>query len=197
MVSDDFHDFFLAAASAVGALIGLLFVAMSVVPRSVIAKAERRKEGFNAAAALSVFTDALVVSMVALIPGNNLGTGSTIVSIAGIVSTVVLAVARLRTEIPRSAWWEILRSTASLAMLLALYVVQLTSALSINGTEADVSQVRTHAILVIVMFIVGINRAWELVGASRPGVLSMFKHLPPDEPQQPGGGGYGGGYGYG
>ncbi|MFE2496877.1 hypothetical protein [Streptomyces scopuliridis] len=128
-----------------------------------------------------MFTDALVVSMVALIPGNNLGTGSTIVAIAGIVSTVVLAVARLRTEIPRSTWWEILRSVVSLAMLLVLYVVQLASALSINGTETDVSQVRTHSILVIVMFIVGINRAWELVGASRPSLLSMFRHVPGDE----------------
>lgn len=67
MVPEEFHDFFVAAAGVAGALIGLLFVAISVVPGTV-GEAGRAVARLRPAAALSAFLNALVVSLLALVP---------------------------------------------------------------------------------------------------------------------------------
>jgi hypothetical protein len=182
MVDENYHDFFLGSASAVGALIGLLFVAISLTPKAVSGKMEHHKERFKAASAMSAFMDALVVSMVALMPGDNLGTGSSIVAIAGILSTTALGVTGLRAGITRDSPRLIFRWASLLVALLALYIVQLVSALQFNGTASDVTHVKTHAILVVIMFVMGISRAWELVGGGSPRLITTLSHSSPTEP---------------
>ncbi|HEX3752806.1 MAG TPA: hypothetical protein VHW06_19720 [Streptosporangiaceae bacterium] len=73
MVSAQFHDFFLGSAGVAGALIGLLFVAISVTPGAANGKAGHIYQQVRAAAAMSMFIDALVVSLLALIPGGYSG----------------------------------------------------------------------------------------------------------------------------
>ncbi|MFJ2648409.1 hypothetical protein ACIO1C_16935 [Streptomyces sp. NPDC087420] len=189
MVGENYHDFFLGSASAVGALIGLLFVAISVSPKAVTGRSEHHKERLKAATAMSAFLDALVVSMVALMPGDNLGTGSSIMAIAGIFSTVALAVTGLRAGVTRDPARALFRWSLLISAFLGLYIVQLVSALQINGTASDATHVKTHSILVIIMFIMGISRAWELVGGSSPRLIATFSHPGTAEPaggDQPG-----------
>lgn len=182
MVGENYHDFFLGSASAVGALIGLLFVAISVTPKAVTGRSEHHKERLKAATAMSAFLDALVVSMVALMPGDNLGTGSSIMAIAGIFSTVALAVTGLRAGVLRDPARALFRWSLLISAFLGLYIVQLASALQINGTASDATHVKTHSILVIIMFIMGISRAWELVGGSSPRLIATFSHPGAGEP---------------
>ncbi|MFJ1598564.1 hypothetical protein [Streptomyces sp. NPDC088261] len=185
MVGENYHDFFLGSASAVGALIGLLFVAISVTPKAVTGKSEHHKERLKAATAMSAFLDALVVSMVALMPGDNLGTGSSIMAVAGILSTAALAVTGLRAGVLRDPARPLFRWALLISAFLALYTIQLVSALQINGTASDATHVKTHAILVIFMFIMGISRAWELVGGSSPRLIATFSRPGPAEPSGP------------
>lgn len=76
MVPEAFHDYFIASTGAGAALVGLLFVAISIAPERTVmrsAPVERR------AVALSAYTallNAFFLSMVALLPQTNLG-GST------------------------------------------------------------------------------------------------------------------------
>jgi hypothetical protein len=175
LASAAFHDFFLASAGVAGALIGLLFVAISVTPAAAGGKSGHLYQQVRAAAALSMFLDALVVSLLALMPsGQDLANGSTALAIAGLTSTAALVTIFLRAPDPSRTAWQIARTLLLFAAVLVVYSFQLASALHMNTAAAEAGQVHSQATLVIIMFIMGITRAWEIVGAITPRAFQVL-----------------------
>lgn len=187
VVPDSFHDFFVGAATVAGALIGLLFVAISVTPAAVTSKVEHLEQRVRAAAAMSAFLNSLLFSMLALIPGITLRPAVLTLSSVGIASTVALIMVVLigafasRQPIPgrRRA-----RSVLWLLLLLGAYVWQLTAGLRMLTDRPDAADMTTQAVVIVVLFAIGVSRAWELVGAHTPQVVATLRAVGADRAQQ-------------
>jgi hypothetical protein len=183
MVPDDLRDFFVAAAGVAGALVGLLFVAISVSSgRLAATESSAPIHRIRAAAALTAFTNALTVSLFALIPGHKIGSTTVVVGIVGLgfILASLLSLIRLHLLLSRRA-----REAAFLVGLIVMFTFQLIEGLKVNAHPTDDDPVRTIAVLVVIFFLLGISRAWELIGGPSFGVTHEVTALirkPHDEP---------------
>jgi len=169
VVPDNLHDFFIASAGVAGALVGLLFVAISIAAdRLAAVRAEAQLHRVRALAALGAFVNALVVSLVALLPGDSLGSAVLIVAVVGLLLVGASLLSLLRAHQLRGRQR---RDALFVIGLLLVFGLQLAQAVLLINRPDDTQVVGTIAVLVLVCFMVGIGRAWELVGAPSLGAL--------------------------
>jgi hypothetical protein len=175
VVPAEIHDFFVAAASVAGALIGLLFVAISVAAERLARdKAEAPVHRIRAGAALTAFTNALAVSLFALIPGQKIG--PTAVAVAGGGLTFIAA-ALLQLVRLRQVRWSIARDVLFLVGLAVMLVFQLLEGIAVIAHPDNPGAVNTIAVLVVVCFLIGIARSWELIGGPSFGIRHEVTEL--------------------
>jgi uncharacterized membrane protein len=162
MVPDDLRDFFVASAGVAGALIGLLFVAISVsAARLAEGEAAAPVNRIRAAASLTAFTNALTISLFALIPGQKLAWTTVAVAGAGLAFIMASLLSLLRFHL---LWSRRMREAVFLVGLVFVFVAQLINGLRLHVRPDDGGVADTIAVLVVVSFLIGIARAWELIG---------------------------------
>jgi hypothetical protein len=168
------HDFFVASAGVAGALIGLLFVAISVEHERLTAEDADQVHRVRAAAALTSFTNSFAISLFALIPFGGLGWTALVVSLLGLFFVIgsLLSIRRVRRVQPVAQ-----RDALFLVGLAVVFVVQLYYAVRLIARSHDASAAEDLAVLVIVCFLIGIARAWELIGAPSIGLGHELREL--------------------
>ena len=94
---DSYSAFFTGAATVAGALIGLLFVALSLSPERLRDSGSVEHQAI-AATAFTALVDALFVSLIGLQPGGGLQYGAVIFGALGLSSTAGLAIRLWRSR---------------------------------------------------------------------------------------------------
>lgn len=173
MVPVSYHDFFGGCATVAGALIGLLFVAISVSPEKLAGDKASADHQVKAGAAFSALVNTLVMALIALLPGVSLGPASIALAVAGLATTaglVVLLWREHRREIQLS-------QVSLLAVLLVLYGLELVNGFQLNGSARHLNTLNNQALLAIGFFLFAIARAWQIVGARSTSLLSTVAGL--------------------
>jgi hypothetical protein len=165
------HGFFAASAGVAGALIGLLFVAISVAPERVLGPDAHEVHAVRAAATLTAFTNALTVALFGLIPTFHVGGPATAVAAVGLL--FVLA-ALIRLQAARRTSQIKVSEFSFLAGLLVVFVIQLIDGVRLDMHRNDSGSLHTICVLVVICFLIGIGRAWELVGGPHVGLIGSL-----------------------
>jgi hypothetical protein len=179
VVTGTYRELFAATAAAGGALTGLLFVAMSVAPRQGLISGPPVIGQIRSAAALMTFTNSLAISLFSLVPGTNTGYPAVVAGIIGIAFTAAAA---------RSIWTS--QATRrqrdhqiELILLLALvFGTEIGAGIAALASPGHGVAVQLIGYAVVTALLVGIARAWELIGARNTGILTSLAVLTQHHP---------------
>jgi hypothetical protein len=173
MVPADFQPFFIASVAASSALIGLLFVSVSVAPERVFGT---QAEPVRQAQALSAFTalaNVFFISFACLIPGVVVGAVISVIAIPAALQTLALLglIRHWRAE------GIIYRGLLLFLGSAIIYAFELV--LGIQLWRGPVSSGALSGLLELLLgaYAIGLGRAWELLGAPRSGYVSTVVSL--------------------
>ena len=180
-----YTQFFSGAATIAGALVGLLFVALSVSPERLRGTHASVEHQAIASTAFTALVDALFVSLIGLQPGGGLDFGAVILGTVGLTSSCGLAIRlwRARAGEDLSQRWPYL-----LGFIIAVYAAQVITGLTLRTPS---SQADATVTFVYALFAIGIARSWELLGLEGGGPLDLLarslgvRQLPAEPPPGP------------
>lgn len=172
------YDAYLAAmATAAAALIGLLFVAVSVRDDTICGPNAMPGGEALAITAFTGLVNSFVVSLLGLIPKINIGEPAVIMAVISIVAIVRLQ-RRLHTG----------RNLIVLAITLLAYAAQFGLGVLLLVDSHDSDQLINLSIIIFVTLIASLQRAWSLLkgkhvaSASARGTALTGDHDPPHGP---------------
>jgi hypothetical protein len=179
-----------AIAASAGSLTGLLFVALSVARRPDPQEGSAVIQQVRAAAALLAFVNALAVSLFGLVPGTNIGYPAAVLGIIGLFFTA----ASLRTILSSRATTGLrLGQTGLIVLLLLIFGTELGYGIAVLIHPDSIHLVENISYALVTSVLVGIARAWELVGDRDAGILAsiavLARHEARPSPPLPAGGG--------
>ncbi len=183
MASDNFTPFFAASAGAGAALLGLLFVAISVAPERTVGPTASPLRQATSATVFSALANAFFLSLAALLPRSNIGYVALALSLVSIINTLSLAVRLSRQGL---TWKNVLNRFTLVAASLVIFSFELFDSIKLLTNESDASAVFAIATLTIAIYGIGLVRAWELLGARRQNnVLTLLSPLREEEDETP------------
>ena len=179
MVPISFHDFFTASAGAGAALVGLLFVAISIAPERTVMRSAPLQRQVTASSTFTAMLNAFFISLVALVPGYNLSIIVLIMGSMAFVNSVALGWYLLR-ERRRNAKPSAGASLSSVLLILAglgLYGYELAQGFQLVLHPNDIGIVHVVVGIIVAVYGLGLARAWELLGAQRYNLLARMSAL--------------------
>jgi hypothetical protein len=180
MVPASFDNYFLAMAGAGGALIGLLFVAVSISPERTFGPGAHPLRQGMASAAYTALVNGFFISVWALAPGNSVGYIALTMSAVGLIGGAGFGVELLREQWrpgqpARERLLQMGRALVIVALTLGLYGYEGLEAVLLIQHPHTVGYLYGLSGALFGVYALGLARAWQLLGAPR----TVLKWLDP------------------
>ena len=176
MVPPAYNNFFLASAGIGATLVGLIFVAVSIAPEHIVQANAPIERQAMAASSFTALLNAFFISLAALIP-LNIGTVILLMSTIGLINSSFLAWNLLKE---RERWLNVVRRVFLILVSFIIYGFEFYSAILIINEPNNVGNFYVLAGLLLGVYLIGLTRAWQLLGARRFGLggwLSPLREL--------------------
>jgi uncharacterized membrane protein len=184
MVPSSFQNFFVASAGAGAALVGLLFVAVSIAPQRTVMQNAPVEKQVLATSTFTAMLNAFFISLVALVPGLNLGIITVIMGTLAFVNSLTLGWHFLQRQRDTAKRTNRLSALILVLFGLGLYGFEISQGIQLLIQSGDIGEVRVLASIIVAVYGLGLTRAWQLLGAQRYSLLariSVMRDL--DEPE--------------
>ena len=173
MVPPEFLSFFMTAAGAGGALIGLLFVSVSIAPHRTVQPSAPIEARVMSSSAFTALINGFFISLGAVLPFWNIGVFALVMSLIGLINSLNQGWLMLR---PWPSWQNALRRVWLTVVSIFLYAYELVIAIHIITSPTHTS-VFILGILIMGIYGLALLRAWELLGVQRTGLLAWLNPL--------------------
>jgi hypothetical protein len=180
LVPEGLREFFTASTGASATLLGLLFIAIAVEPKSIVGEQSPVESRSRASSAYTALLNVFFISLLGTIRTSGLGHVSLILAAVGLANTLGIGV-KLWRESPRRR--RVLSSGVGLLLgSTVVYTLELWYAWQIVRDPGNTAQIYTLAYLLVALYAVALGRAWEVLGARQQGWLkTLFSPRSMDE----------------
>jgi len=183
MVPAAYQNFVVASTQASAALIGLLFVAITLAPERVFGEHADAGRQARALSAFTALANIFFISFSMLIPDVRVGIVVTLVGLVSTTQTLGLLFLVPHWHSQRVLWRSLFLFLGSLA----IYGGELVVGIQVWNRPADPGALSGILELLLGAYAIGLGRAWELLGAPRMGfgILSRLLERLDRAPKRP------------
>lgn len=183
MLTGAYRDLLPAIAGCAATLTGLLFVAMTVAGRPSPSDRPAVIRQVRAGASILAFSNALTISLIAMVPGDNVGYWAVTLAVIGIFFTAAGARSIFSSHMARR---HVPRQLALITLLLTTFAFELGVGVELIRNPHSSGAAEVLGNLLVALLIIGIARAWELVGDRDTGIIASIAVLSGHDPSHDG-----------
>jgi hypothetical protein len=171
LVPASFFPYFATMAGVGAVLFGFVFLVISIVPLRLVDESTPMSQQLKAASAYYAFLNPLLISLLALIPGQQIGVAVLTTSLVGFISTLLMGLSLLRH---RAGWRSEIEHGAFILSALVIYGVEIACALLLLRSPGNTSSLDNLTSFFVVSYLFGIARSWELIGIRQFHLSDVF-----------------------
>lgn len=173
MVTAEYQPFLTASVAASAALIGLLFVSISIAPERVFGEEAESGRMAQALSSFTALTNVFFISFASLIPKLPIGPVVTVIAIPAILQTLGLLLLFPQWRADRT----LRRGLSLFAISLAIYGYEMAYGIQLWVGSPGPGALTGLLELLLGAYAIGLGRAWELLGARRLGWTGWISEI--------------------
>jgi hypothetical protein len=167
MVPEKMVNYFIASTGASAALVGLIFVAISLAPKETVMPGAAPERRAIAGGSFLALVNIFFISLSALDTSDNLGWNVLVLSIIGLVNSLWLGIPLFTRKRSQG---RLIANMILVLVSLFVYGSELFQAVSLIRNSGDFGAVSALAGTLVYVYIIGLVRAWELLGVEQIGI---------------------------